>query len=292
MKLSPKHILIIPLLFTAPMLSAQVVFSQSVDDIYVVNDGSYNSGTGVFTYSGTDSRQGILASFDAWNLTVGGKAIEATFSILGGSVGTSERNQALVLGLFSGPTVTSNGQTSASNDWEGYFHAIGARSSSGETRWGTYRQGDGTQPLMDRTNNWISAKANVDGQGTQVTNNLRPPYDMTSTTDFTVRLERVSATELLFTTIYATPRTPTTAPEETRSVDGLSVTLDVTDGIATIATTHLISQGGPTSINGIAIMGLGDFTLTDLTVVPEPSTYAIWAGMLALGIVALRRRLR
>jgi hypothetical protein len=35
-----------------------------------------------------------------------------------------------------------------------------------------------------------------------------------------------------------------------------------------------------------------EFLMSEFTVVPEPSTYAIWAGMLALGIVALRSRLR
>lgn len=290
MKIKLQWLAGISCLCLVPALPATILFSQLDDDLFVVNDGAYDAGTGVFSYAADeDSRQGVLASFDAWSLSVGGKAVEATFSLAGGT-DQNNRNQALAIGLFSGTAVTANGQTTASDDWTGYFHAIGARDGNNAMRFGIYRQGAGTQPLMDREVDWFGASASVDGQGGQITGGPRPPYNQDVTTQFTVRLEQVSATELSFTTIFATPREDSAA--DTRTGGGLSTTASVTDGIATISTTHPIASGGPTSIDGIAIMGLGDFTITDLTVIPEPSTYAAVLGLFALAGLIWRRRER
>jgi hypothetical protein len=47
-----------------------------------------------------------------------------------------------------------------------------------------------------------------------------------------------------------------------------------------------------TSPGNVANTGAGNFAASTLTIVPEPSTYALLAGMLTLGLVIVRRRIR
>jgi hypothetical protein len=270
-------------------LQGQVLFSQANDSLFVINDGTFTQATGAFARAAeADIKQGVLASFDTYTLNNVGQSITATFTWLGG--GSNNSAQHLTFGFFNGGAITGDAQTATSDGWEGYFHALPTRTSSGNVVYGVHRQGEGTQPLFDRETTGFSIN------GASVTpGNPRPPLNQDVATQVTLTLTRLAGDQVQLSTVYRSPSTGHLG-SASGSSGGIAwtsnVVLDPTDSnfaLATITSTTAVADG-PVAINGIALAGQRDFTLTDLQVIPEPSTYAALFGLLALGCVAWRRR--
>lgn len=272
-------------------LQGQILLSQADDDMFVINDGSFTQATGSFTRSGDDARQGVAGSFSGWALDTVGRSVEVSFQWQGG--GSNNAGQQLLFGLFDGDSVTENGQTAVTDDWVGYFHAIGTRAEVGVNHSvAVYRQGEGDQPLMDRIS-WTGGNntADVDGQGGQTGSgggaNPRITIDQNITSSVQMTLERISATEITLTTVFDTD--PNASGNNDQTLGGISTEWSASDGVGTIISTFTVGDG-PSTISGIALAGTQGFTVTDLTVIPEPRIYAALFGLFALGFAAWRRR--
>ncbi|MCC5806555.1 MAG: PEP-CTERM sorting domain-containing protein [Opitutales bacterium] len=275
----------------AAAMQGQVLLTQASDDLFVINDGSFTQASGMFARSGDDARQGIVGSFSGWTLDNVGKKLEVTFQWQGG--GTNNAGQQLLFGLFDGDAVTDNGQTAITDDWVGYFHAIGTRPDAGVNQTvAVYRQGEGDQPLMDRVS-WTGGNttADVDGQGNHAGSgggaNPRITINQNVTTNVQMTLERISATEITLTTVFDTD--PDASGSNSATLGGIPTQWSASEGVGTIISTFTVGDG-PTTLSGIALAGRTNFTLTDLTVIPEPRVYAALFGLAALGLVLLRRR--
>lgn len=277
------------LMVGAVALQGQFIFSQAVDSLYVINSGSFTQASGSFTRAAdADIKQGVLASFDARTLSNPGDRIIATFTWLGG--GSNNSAQHLTFGFFNGAEITANAQTTISDGWQGYFHSLPTRSSSGNVGLGIHRQGEGAQPLFDRETTGFSINGVSVNPG-----NPRPPLNQLVATEVTLTLTRMAGDLLQLSTVYRSPSLGHLG-SASGSSSGIAwttnVVLDPNDSnfaLATITSTTAVADG-PIVINGIALAGRQNFTLTDLQVVPEPSTYAAILGLLALGCVAWRRR--
>lgn len=266
------------------------LFAQS---LFVINDGSYNAGTGAFTRAGvgSDSYQGVVTNIAPVTLTNVGDFLNISFTWSGGASNNSGQN--VVFGFFNGDTVTANGQTSITDDWEGYFTAIGARTgdSAANGAIGVYRQGSGDQPLIDRVN-WTggTSNANVNGAGGNVgSGGLRAGFNHpVSSQTINYRIELISDTQLRTTVIYQTGRQDGT---HSATLGGIPYSMSVNSGISTVTATYNVSDG-PTTISGLTFAARQNFNLSNITVtaIPEPSTYAVIFGFLALGLIVLRRR--
>lgn len=262
----------------APCAQAQI--------IYTINDGSFNSSTGAFSRSGTDPFQGIGVSFSPVDLGTVGTSVQVSFNLVGG--GGNNSPQQLALGLFSGGALSADAETSVTDAWEGYFHALGARSSNGGVSFGVYRQGGGPATLMNRESNWTTTIAQVDGSGGSITTGHRAAYNQNGAA-FTVTLERLSATELRLTSTFTTARVD---GSHSGTVDGVAWTNSSNNGTGTVTSTYTLGGSDPTLINGFALAGTQNFTLTDLniSVIPEPSS-AVLVGFGLVSLLGARRRL-
>lgn len=113
-------------------LQGQSWFELPTDSIRVIKDGTFNSLSGSFNRTpaidGGEVGQGVVVSFDSFNLGTVNWAVQAQFTLSGVNVNNS--GFQLALGLFSGDRVTENAQTSVTDGWTGFFHSIGTRSSS------------------------------------------------------------------------------------------------------------------------------------------------------------------
>jgi hypothetical protein len=273
---------------TLATVSANATVITSLD-FHVLNGGSFDDTTGVYTRGGTDEWQGVVASFAPVTLTNVNDSVRIDFTWLGGSI-SNNSGQRLAFGFFDGTAVTGNNQIAATDAWTGYFHSIGTRSSAGDSNhaMGFYRQGSGTQNLFERDGSWAgtTTAASVNGMGVLQSSGFRPPINQTATTNLTIIATRTSETQITFTTIYDTLRADGTGS------GGSSSTIEwngiVSSGVATLNSVHNIADGGPVTISGVGLVGsTADFTVT---VIPEPGTLVLVG--IALGSLLLFRRRR
>lgn len=263
-------------------LQAMPLFDQNTDPMYVINHGAFNQGSGSFTRSDTDSIQGVVANFSSSSLINTGDYVEATFTWTGGG-GNNSGNQ-VYWGFFTGPSVNADGQIAATSDWEGYFQTIATRNSNGSVNSAALAQGEGTQPLFNAPG---GAGSGADVNGARVgTGGHRPPLNQSNPMLATLRLERLNATQIRLTSIYVTPRED---GGSAGSGSGISWTQDALGNIATFTSTYEASAW-VNEVNGIALAGAANFTLSDLQVVmiPEPGTLALI--LLSATLLVLRRR--
>lgn len=97
--------------------------------LYAMDEGRWNAASGEFTHEGQARWQGLVASFPAVELAEMGGQIHVGFIWLGGS-DRNNSGQRIAFGLFQGEPVTGHRQTAVTDEWTGYFHAIGSRNSS------------------------------------------------------------------------------------------------------------------------------------------------------------------
>ncbi|MCC5844465.1 MAG: PEP-CTERM sorting domain-containing protein [Verrucomicrobia bacterium] len=278
-------------LLAAPLvLQGGIIFSQASDNMYVINNGSFNQATGAFTRTaadtGIDVGQGVAVSFNQFNLETVGHSVQAQFTLSG--IGENNSGFQIALGLFSGAAVTQNAHTAVTDAWTGYFQSIGTRNSSGDVNGGVYRQGAGSDPLMARTLGWGNAAGTVDGAYGRITSGVRPALNQTVSQTVTMTLTRISDTQLQLSTVYTTARADGTA---TRTTDGIPNTWSAASGVGTLVSTYNISDG-PTTISGFTFgTTTSNFTVQDLqvTAIPEPGTLVL-VGIALGSLLLLRRR--
>lgn len=278
-------------LLSFPTVIGCFLTGQLIASPFVINQGAFNETTGAFTRNTTvpvDTRQGIVQSFTTVSLNNPGDFVQATFSWVGG--GGNNAATQVFFGFFDGPAVTANAQTSSTDDWTGVFQSFGLRNSDGTTNSAVGWQGIGDQPIYNYPSNLSSA--NVDGAWTTITSGHRPALlqNISGGNSITMQLERIDADFIRLTTTYTTARSDGSS---SGSGNGISWVQTASGGIATLTSTYSVNDI-PISFSGIALAGSANFTMTDLqiTAIPEPSTYAAIFGLIALGGVLLRRRLR
>ncbi|MCC5848088.1 MAG: fibronectin type III domain-containing protein [Verrucomicrobia bacterium] len=230
---------------------------------YAINDGHWNDQDKTFVRNGEDSLQGVVANFPPVEMAQEGDFVEIEFSWNGGA--SNNTTQGIVWGLFNGEHVTDHAQTHITGGWEGYFHAIGVRegNSRPSQNSGMYRQGSGPQPLVNHATQEGTFSANdVDGAGGRLVSNVHELAYHGKPINGVIRLERVSETQIRYTTFYQTEREDR---NHTGSADGISYRVQGEYGNVTFYSTHTVADGGPTTINSLVFAGRGNFTLKDLT---------------------------
>ncbi|MCD8482569.1 MAG: immunoglobulin domain-containing protein [Verrucomicrobia bacterium] len=258
---------------------------QPQTELFAINSGTYNSSSGQFAHSGNDAYQGLVKSFDNHNLSEIGDYVRIDFNWSGG--GSNNARQQVMFGFFQGDNVTTDGQVHITDTWEGYFHAIGTRNSNGSVNFGVYRQGQGSQPLMDRERNWSSDTAQIDGNGGQITGGHRAALNQ----DFqsgaaSLMLTRISETQIRLSSTFRTARSDGTS---SGTIDSIGWTNSSTSGFATVTSTYNLAQGGPTTINALALVAKGNFTVSNVSLSTNqtpPSTPPVFTSAPVTQVVA------
>lgn len=285
-------IALVPLL-AAPVLQGATIFDQNEvgDTLYTINDGSFDQSTGAFTRSGSDARQGVVASFDTVNLDNEGDYVEATFDW----TANGNQEESITFGFFDGGAVSSDSDTATTDGWEGYFQSHYNRTGTKSGSHGVAYQGAGSNSLFNYAAGTLSA-SNVDGNhGTYGT---VPGFNGGEDSSITLRLERLADDKLQLTTSFFAKIDA--AESESGTLDGIDYTYDLLNtGYGTVTSTYDLGLAdfGVTSISGIALARwktqewANDLTLNNLTVsaVPEPSAYAAIFGLAAFGFLISRR---
>ncbi|MCC5789961.1 MAG: S8 family serine peptidase [Opitutales bacterium] len=225
--------------------------------LHLINHGSVSTIDEVHTLTRTgdpeDAFQGYVLSFDEAELSEVGDYVEIQFA-LQANTGNNQPRQ-VSWGFFEGDSVSADGQTGITGDWEGYVHQLGTRTSDGTSGAGVYRQGSGSTPLMDHSGGGTSM------DGDSVTFNL-PPLNQNQAVPATFHLQRISATEIRVTTTYPTPHN---GGDNSGSGGGIDWSFTSEDNVCTFRSIHSLVDG-PTTFNGFAVASRGEgWTLQEIS---------------------------
>lgn len=271
------------LLLSVPLLG-QTIFDQNSagSTIYTISGGSFDQETGAFVRSGTDSRQGIVASFSTVSLDQPGDFIQATFNYSNSSASNGIRQ---TFGFFSGDPVTANAQTSVTDGWTGYFNGFNSRAGTGTSATGIGFQGEGSNSLFNHASGELSS-ADFDGFWGGIGNQFG--FDNSAVT---LRLERIDADTMRLTTVWSNSGTRNTSGS--LSSGDITWSQVVADGTAVFTSNYQISAFNATQISGIGISNAGNFNLSNLEIVaiPEMNTMVL-VGVVVIGFFFLRKNRR
>lgn len=258
------------------LAQATTLTQGTVTGFHVINHGTFNGANQTFTRggSGTDNYQGVVHSFPPVTLANVGDFVEMEIRWTGGGVNNVQ--QSLVWGMFAGDPVTGNAQTAITGGWEGYFTAIGRRDGTNNAASGVYRQGAGPVPLINHpTQVANNTNFSVNGAGGRIhTSGHSAPWNGNSNSVGRFRVERISETQLRSTTVVPTDWT---SRSNSGTVNGVPYTVTVSEYQAITRATFAIADGGPVTLNGLAIAGGASFTLhsvvlSSLSTGSEPET--------------------
>ncbi|MCC5844703.1 MAG: hypothetical protein JJU05_10670 [Verrucomicrobia bacterium] len=248
--------------------------------LFTLNEGRLDSASGEFTRAGTDTWQGVVASFAPVALAEVGDSVEVTFQWQGGS-SANNSPQRIAFGLFHGEPVNGNGQTQVTDSWTGMFHAIGSRSAgNGGVGLGMYRQSRGAETLFDRRGDWAGGmrdQARVGDAGTVLNRGHRPGIDPGREIRVRILAIRESPSEIKFVTEFDTNR-----PEggDSGQSDHFSWEASARDGKGLISSTHRIADGAPVTFSGLGLVGADHtFVVRDLRVNREGSDAPAVSGL-------------
>lgn len=233
--------------------------------MYRINEGTVSESDGSYTLArtGEDTLQGYASNFADLELLEVGDYVQLSFVIKPRDSG-NVTNRAVSWGFFQGSLVSDHAQTGITDLWQGYFHQIATRNSDGTSGMGVFRQGEGPVGLMDY------AGGGTEVNGASATQNVVPIHP-TNFAEVTLRLEKISETQIRLSSHYETPG------GTNRSGNGgdsgitwnYSVAAPASGSGANVATLNAIYPlaDGPVSFNGFAIASIGDnWVLRDLSI--------------------------
>lgn len=235
----------------------------SLSDPYVIEHGTatHNNGAWTLNRSGDPANvfQGYVFNLDTVNLNSVGDFAEITFRIRSNTASNTARQVSW--GFFEGSPVTGAGQRSITDNWVGYLHQIGTRTSGGTNGFAVARQGDGSLPLMDH----VGGQTNFNGAtATGSASLIHPSQDVL----VSVRIERISDNQLRLLSTFQTPDSDRT---NDGSSNGIQWFFNTENGVCRLNSMHSLSDG-PTSFGGFAIASRGDgWVLRDLSMTSNAS---------------------
>jgi hypothetical protein len=226
-----------------------------INPLYVINEGSVaeNSGTFTMARSGTDVFQGVVSNFLETPLLNSGDYIELSFTLRANTGNNAPRT--ISYGFFQGPNVTADAQTMVTDMWEGYLHQPGTRNSAGTMNFMHARQGAGATPLM----NYATGNESYDGAHNRV---KQTGMNQSANTPVTVRLERISETQIRLRSVFTTPDTDRSA---SGTNSGIVWSHSTVSGVSTVTSTFPAADG-PEAFNGFAIATRGNWVLQNLAI--------------------------
>lgn len=246
--------------------SLRPLFVEGLHPLFILGGGSHNppDNPGRFIRSGEDSYQGLVTSFPVTELTLDDEFIRAEFFWRDG--GSNNAGQQALFGFFDGPPVDQDAQRERTENWTGYFFALGTRThADGDTPYGIYWQGPGELPLFNHVTQESFPVFTVDGISHRVVSGVRPPLRTDGSYRVVATLTRLSANQLEFTVTYRTTRSDgsqiTSFSALGRSVE---VFASAENGQGTIRSVWTLPADTPMRFSAIAIAATANFTLTGL----------------------------
>jgi fibronectin type 3 domain-containing protein len=238
----------------AAVIAVSPPLAFGINTLHVINEGSVSENNGVFsmTRSGTDEFQGVAANFPEVPLEEVGDYIELQFTLRSNTSNNSGRT--ISFGFFQGPVLSGNGQTGLSSQWQGYVHQPGSRSNDSAISFGMARQGAGPLNLMDVTGGGGSL------DGVQHATNM-PPFHQDVHTPVTLRLERISSSQIRLRSVYNTPAIDRSG---SGTNNGIVWSFSSPNNVATVNSTFAVADG-PVTFNGFAIATRGNWVLQNLS---------------------------
>lgn len=255
----------------------------AINPLYVIHGGSVaeNNGTFTMTRSGSDAFQGIVSNFMEIPLENTGDYLELRFTLRSNTGNNSGRT--ISFGFFNGPVVTGNAQTMVTDLWQGYLHQPGTRNGAGTMSYHFARQGAGPVGLMG----YAGGNQSMDGiQHSQSMTGIHQNVD----TPVTLRLERVSESQIRLRSVFNTPDNDRSASGNN---SGIAWSYNTVSGVCTANSTFPATDG-PTAFNAFAIATRGNWVLRDLEITtnvdvePPPSPPAAPANLAATAVSSTR----
>lgn len=284
--------LVAALLVASPLVADTTIYSTTDFSGWFLGSKPTISGGDLITTASTTNA--ALAYFETpgnqYNISVGETlSLSTTFSLVSGSAVSVSRGLYLTL-QNSGSTLSTNQQVLSNLTGTTATTATGDSSKiSGYTGYGLLLNPAPSSAQIGQFNYRATGNANIAGSTTPwsnptgISNIPSGTFSLTSGNDYTLTFDitRSSTDQMTFSFELVSGAT-VIASSTSATSDHLTGTQLVT-AFDTIAIGDTSGQTSSFQFKSVALT-------SSLTAVPEPSTYALIAGLVTLGLVVVRRR--